>query len=205
MWYGGWGDQDYGEYSPGQIGYATSEDGTLWLKDTENPIYGPSAPGNWDSMWTVDPEVLFDGDLYHLWYTGGVTWTGLQIGYANAQPIYESSGTYTSTLVDSACITDELVVWENLHVKQDLNGQPLTYAILNAGGQTIPGFEALSSPDAEADLNLSSLPGVYDRIYLQASFTATDPDRSAVLEEWEVSWSCQNLPYRAFLPLILRE
>ena len=29
---------------------------------------------------------IFDGDLYHLWYIGGVTWAGLQIGYATALP-----------------------------------------------------------------------------------------------------------------------
>ncbi len=202
MGYAGWGDRDYGEHSPGQIGHATSTDGSTWIKDEDNPVYGPSAPGNWDSMWTADPEVLFDGDLYRLWYTGGVTWTGLQIGYATATPAYLQSGTYTSTLVSSGCLTDELTVWDKLRVLQELNGQQLTYAILEESGRPVPGFEGMGASGGVVEFNLSSLSWFYDRIYLRATFSTNDTAYSPVLEEWELLWSCRSAPYRAYLVVV---
>lgn len=205
MWYTGWGDEEYGEHSPGQIGYATSLDGSTWFRDTgDNPVFGPSSPGDWDSMWTVDPEVIFDGDEYQLWYTGGVTWTGIQIGSATAPPSYATSGHYTSPPISTTCPTGTTLLRGTLEVEQAPNGQTLTYTLLDDAGQPITGFAGLSSPNPQATFHLYLLAGRHERIYLRADLATTDSTSSPVLEAWTLTWSCQTLTHHIYMPLIER-
>ena len=65
MWYGG----SDGSYT--QIGHATSLDGITWEKDTLNPVLRVGSVGSWDDKTVDGPAVLFDGDIYHMWYSGG--------------------------------------------------------------------------------------------------------------------------------------
>ncbi|MBN1954803.1 MAG: hypothetical protein JW900_07110 [Anaerolineae bacterium] len=204
LWYGGWDDVDYGADSNGRIGWATSGDGTNWTRGPANPVFDP-AGGVWDPQWAADPEVILDGDLYHLWYTGGVTWTGLQIGYATALPHYADLGTYTSPLIPTGCGQNEIVRWNALLVDQVLNSQSIVYAVLDEAGQPIAGFDALQSPAARAVFDLSALSFTLQRVYVQATLATDNPARSPVVEDWELLWTCQALPYRLFLPLALRQ
>ncbi len=63
MWYTGHGIDD-------RIGHATSPDGITWTKDTNNPVLEWGPDGDWDDQWVSQPEVIFNGNEYHMWYTG---------------------------------------------------------------------------------------------------------------------------------------
>jgi predicted GH43/DUF377 family glycosyl hydrolase len=67
MWYSGADDMYW------QIGHATSLDGITWVKDTLNPVVRVGKPGSWDEQNVIQPSVVFDGTIYHMWYSGGVT------------------------------------------------------------------------------------------------------------------------------------
>jgi hypothetical protein len=81
MWYGGWGSGG----TNGSIGYATSPDGIIWTEYEGNPVL---SPGNdsWDDAHIEVPEVHFDGNSYHMWYTGRNTdlWFRWRVGYATS-------------------------------------------------------------------------------------------------------------------------
>ena len=76
MWYGA------SDGSVKRTGYATSEDGLTWQKDTlNNPILVPEA--NWESAGTEVGSVLFHNSMYKMWYNGETLSVG-KIGYATA-------------------------------------------------------------------------------------------------------------------------
>jgi predicted GH43/DUF377 family glycosyl hydrolase len=68
------------------IGYATSTDGILWQKDTQNnPILEPGISGEWDDTWVAGPCVLFKDNIYYMWYLGtGTNWGQFRIGLATS-------------------------------------------------------------------------------------------------------------------------
>jgi len=53
------------------LGYATSLDGINWTKSLESPVLHPGPDGTWDDA-AIGPtgDVIFDGTLYNMWYTG---------------------------------------------------------------------------------------------------------------------------------------
>lgn len=78
MWYSG----SNGDYVT--IGYATSPDGVNWAKNKNNPVL-VREPGKWDLGHVLDPTVLFDGNTFHMWYSGTAKYLNnreFQIGYA---------------------------------------------------------------------------------------------------------------------------
>jgi hypothetical protein len=76
MWYTGW-NQGFEIL----IGYATSPDGIVWVKDTVNsPVLGPS-PVGWDDAYVGVPNVMDDGGQLVMWYQGSDL-TRFQTGYA---------------------------------------------------------------------------------------------------------------------------
>ena len=105
MWYAG----NDGEVAG--VGYATSPDGTTWTKHTGNPIMGVGPAGSFDGGSIWPSTVLFNGQMYRMWYTGvrdlgGFTWT---IGYAESddglswtrrpEPVVETGGGWESDFV----------------------------------------------------------------------------------------------------------
>ncbi|PKO19099.1 MAG: hypothetical protein CVU39_00680 [Chloroflexi bacterium HGW-Chloroflexi-10] len=65
----------------GGIGYATSPDGITWTKDVNNPVIA-NGSGGWDH-YAYHPRVLYDGTVFHMWYSGGDPTGNLsQVGYA---------------------------------------------------------------------------------------------------------------------------
>ena len=71
------------------IGYASSDDGLTWTKDTVNPFVKTEA-GTWHSKRAYTPTVLYDADRfsghgqnseYKLWYTGRDDANNYQLGY----------------------------------------------------------------------------------------------------------------------------
>ena len=64
MWYTG-----VNVFGTAQIGYATSEDGVIWSKHPRNPVL-PFGDNAWDRFGVYRPAVVFDGQIYRMWYTG---------------------------------------------------------------------------------------------------------------------------------------
>jgi hypothetical protein len=63
------------------MGYFRSDDGITW-SEVEDPVMSPES-GKWDYPRVQSSSAVFDGNTYHLWYSGGgfMTW---QIGYATS-------------------------------------------------------------------------------------------------------------------------
>ncbi len=68
MWYEGIPNLSLSEGL--QIGHATSLDGIIWTKDTANPVLKLGPDGEWDDQWVSQPDVVYNGNEYHMWYTG---------------------------------------------------------------------------------------------------------------------------------------
>jgi predicted GH43/DUF377 family glycosyl hydrolase len=69
-----------------RVGYATSPDGSVWTKSEHNPVMDVGPPGSWESLGVSSSTVIFDGDVYRLWYVGATlepTFVA-RIGYAES-------------------------------------------------------------------------------------------------------------------------
>jgi predicted GH43/DUF377 family glycosyl hydrolase len=76
MWYRGYD----GAYS--RIGYASSSDGISWTKYASNPVLTLGTGGAWDDDQVYYHEVINDGDIFKMWYTGTKSSGLVKIGYA---------------------------------------------------------------------------------------------------------------------------
>ncbi len=67
------------------IGYATSEDGKAWERESDKPVL--SADKSWEKAAVMCPHVLFDDQagLYRMWYSGGEQYEPDAIGYATSK------------------------------------------------------------------------------------------------------------------------
>ncbi len=72
MWYFGFNQIKF------EIGLATSKDGILWTKSSENPVLKTGKLGEWDAI-VFCPRVIRQDSIYRMWYGG---WLG--IGYATS-------------------------------------------------------------------------------------------------------------------------
>jgi predicted GH43/DUF377 family glycosyl hydrolase len=78
MWYAG--------RTPGGIvqgGYATSFDGSVWIKHVDNPVLPVGPPGSWDDHNVRPDTVVSEGETLKMWYSGGDGST-VAIGYAES-------------------------------------------------------------------------------------------------------------------------
>lgn len=63
----------------------TSPETTIaeWTKYEHNPVIGPGPPGSWEDKNINAPSVIFDGDIYKMWYGASCYhMSGSRIGYA---------------------------------------------------------------------------------------------------------------------------
>ncbi len=70
--------------APSRIGRATSTDGINWVKDPGNPIFINGPPASWDEELVRRPSVLYDGNIYHMWYEGKRFGEAFRIGYTTS-------------------------------------------------------------------------------------------------------------------------
>jgi predicted GH43/DUF377 family glycosyl hydrolase len=79
MWYSG------GYLFKSKIGYATSENGSVWMKYPSNPVMNTGSAGSWDSR-SVSAMSVMDssGVKYKMWYWGSDTVGTGSIGYAES-------------------------------------------------------------------------------------------------------------------------
>ena len=95
MWYTG------DDSSVRRIGYATSINGIVWEKQSDNPVLDLGTSGTWDDYFVCGPTVISDGMKYQMWYSGhdGLNY---RIGYA------------TSTPPPIECQTVNRVLWKDI-------------------------------------------------------------------------------------------
>lgn len=62
--------QGDGGASAVKIGLATSTDLIHWTKHPANPILDVGAGGSWESSWVGMPNVIKEGDVWHMFYEG---------------------------------------------------------------------------------------------------------------------------------------
>jgi len=80
MWFNGWN----GIGNQIRFGHATSpHPDSSWIKDPNNPVLSYEA-GSWDYPRIDRASVFYDGETFHMWYSGGgfFEW---QIGYATSK------------------------------------------------------------------------------------------------------------------------
>jgi beta-1,2-mannobiose phosphorylase / 1,2-beta-oligomannan phosphorylase len=67
------------------IGYATSEDGKSWRRESDKPVLSADKP--WEKVAVMCPHVLFDekAGLYRMWYSGGEQYEPDAIGHATSK------------------------------------------------------------------------------------------------------------------------
>jgi predicted GH43/DUF377 family glycosyl hydrolase len=67
------------------IGYATSEDGVTWRRQSDKPVLSAEAP--WEKVAVMCPHVIHDkrDGLYRMWYSGGEQYEPDAIGYATSR------------------------------------------------------------------------------------------------------------------------
>ena len=70
------------DFRSSRVGYATSLDGIAWTKSPENPVLLTGPMGSWDEVHFSGQDILFDGNVYHMWYNGLSGGFKLQVGYA---------------------------------------------------------------------------------------------------------------------------
>ena len=75
MWYSGRSD------SVNALGRAFSQDGIHWKKASNNPIFGPGNPDDWDGSCACDAALVFTPDSIKLWYSGHIQYDW-NIGHA---------------------------------------------------------------------------------------------------------------------------
>lgn len=80
LWYSGCDSSRVGV----KMGHATSTNGLTWTKDPANPVLESLTAGNWDYSRIDYPSVLFDGAVYHMWYSGGSIPFKWKIGHATS-------------------------------------------------------------------------------------------------------------------------
>ncbi|MFD2328020.1 family 43 glycosylhydrolase [Cohnella sp. GCM10020058] len=65
MWYSA-GEQ----YEPNAIGYATSEDGIAWVKESSNPIFTKDLSNEWERHKVAGAQVFKHGRWHYMFYIG---------------------------------------------------------------------------------------------------------------------------------------
>ena len=78
MWYSG------GRFLEWDIGYATSVDGSVWIKHDNNPVLPKGGSGSWESGLVSMPAVIADDLRFKMWYHGQVAIGTGGIGYAES-------------------------------------------------------------------------------------------------------------------------
>jgi hypothetical protein len=148
----------------GAIGYATSADGIVWVKDTVNNPVLSEAPGQWDDTEVGPVQILhISGSTYYMWYAafpsslasrnvglaissdGGVIWKK----YSGNPVLTHSPGEWDGLFI--ACGTvlhlpgaDSLVMWyEGLPLRGPVQyigraASPLLPEGVSESGRTIP-------------------------------------------------------------------
>lgn len=137
-----------------EIGYATSSDGVNWQKNA-SPVLLPSNTG-WDNAAVFAPTVLFEDNLYKMWYSG----------YNNTVSVWANGYAIDSSLVlgiNQISNIENIKVFPNpaselLTIDNPL-GRKISIKLVNGIGQTFIKAEMISKTQV---ISLIDLPaGIY--------------------------------------------
>jgi predicted GH43/DUF377 family glycosyl hydrolase len=79
MWYNAW-NGDFPDVV--RIGHSTAlHPDSTWTKDQNNPVLDRGSFNSWDYPRADEPNVIFDGTIFHMWYLGGELFPSC-VGYA---------------------------------------------------------------------------------------------------------------------------
>ena len=84
MWYAGRQRGPPGLKTPMDVGYATSADGIQWTKHNANPVLVRGRLGSYDENMITAPYVLYDGKLFHMWFSAADFSGNWSINYATS-------------------------------------------------------------------------------------------------------------------------
>ena len=138
MWY--YGDDE----SATRIGYATSPDKITWTKSGSNPVLDLGQSGSWDDTSILEPTVLFDGSMYHMWYQG-FDGSIRRIGYATSPDGVVWTKSSSNPVLDLGAAGS----WDDLELRQPfviLDGALFRMWYTGSNG-TIQQFGYATSPD----------------------------------------------------------
>jgi predicted GH43/DUF377 family glycosyl hydrolase len=94
-----------------RIGHATSVDGIVWEKDTNNPVLDIGPAGSWDENNVGYPSVIIKESIFHMWYSGENDQSG-NIGYAIS---YDGS-TWVKDTSNPVLEVGDIGSWEEVEV-----------------------------------------------------------------------------------------
>ncbi len=122
------------------FGLAQSRDGISWVRHGEGGVMVP------DSSVTVwGPEVLYDGELYRMWYVSrGLDGAMDGISYCTSRDGVEWTQCENNPVIDHGGCT--AVIWDEEHEQFRMFLQGST----QLGRETRSSFELLTSPDGES-------------------------------------------------------
>ena len=95
------------------LGLARSEDGLHWERASTSPVL--EAVGGWEKQSLMCPHVIWEGDRFRMWYSGGDQFEPDAIGYAESadgvhwrrapeNPVLIPAGGWEAARVAGACI-----------------------------------------------------------------------------------------------------
>lgn len=84
-----------------KIGYAFSPDGINWTKFSGNPVIIPGGDSSWYNTAVYGPNVVFEGNLYKMWFTGIDTVINNQSTDGKANILYATSTNGINWLIHS--------------------------------------------------------------------------------------------------------
>ena len=133
LWYAGTGMDAHV-----RIGHATApHPDSTWMKDPDNPVLSFGAPGSWDYPRVDGPSVVYDGNIFHMWYSGGdlFTWS---IGYATSP---DGSNWEKDTLNNPVLIQGTAGSWDDTWVGfcSVIDSANSKYKMWYSGGNTLGG------------------------------------------------------------------
>jgi hypothetical protein len=142
------------------IGYAHSDNGTSWTKDTQHVMHtsDPSVPA-WRTSRTYTPCVLQEGSIYKMWFSG-LTGSSYRVGYAAAvrpagnptdpvgavrdsyyqrEDVWCSGGGFFPNSKVDVYIVDYVDAWtEDMSIPADVSSDGVNTVTVNADGSLPP-------------------------------------------------------------------
>jgi len=106
LWYTG---QYKGQHS--WIGYAVSEDGKNFVRQSDTPVLSPTEP--WEKVAVMCPHVIWDEQetIFKMWYSGGEQYEPDAIGYATSK-----DGLHWNKHLQPVFVADPSKEWEQYKV-----------------------------------------------------------------------------------------
>ena len=161
MWYIG-----SEEGSTRKAGYATSADGTVWVKPSDSPVLTGGQPGEWDEE-AVAKGIFYDSinQKYMMWYSAGPD----GIGYAESTVLPDPTIEYSHSMEDQITIFPNPVI-DLLNVQTGLSEDHFI-EIASLNGQVVYSM-TMDRPASSIDLSLLEK-GIYYITIRSTDFVTT--------------------------------